>query len=245
MKKMIKVFAGFLSSIFMLISTTSLGQFPLEIHPLVGDFYVFTTYQKYRGIPYPSNGLYMVTEEGVVMIDTPWDTTQFQPILDSIAARHDKEVILTISTHWHEDRTGGVEFFKSKGISTYSSEHTAELCLENGVFPPEFTFRSDTTFTIGDYSISTFYPGHGHTIDNIVVWFEDEKILYGGCLIRSYETKGLGYTQEADLTSWPRAIETLQENYPKAKHIIPGHQGWSEGNSLDHTLNLFKDKPGG
>lgn len=34
---------------------------PLEIHPLTGDFYVFKTYNMYKDIRYPANGLYVVT----------------------------------------------------------------------------------------------------------------------------------------------------------------------------------------
>ncbi|HWY98299.1 MAG TPA: subclass B1 metallo-beta-lactamase, partial [Bacteroidia bacterium] len=53
----------------------------LKISHLTGDFYVYTTYKTLNGSPFPSNSMYLVTDSGVVMIDTPWDTTQFQPLM--------------------------------------------------------------------------------------------------------------------------------------------------------------------
>src|SRR5438270_2185540 len=84
----------------------------LEIIHLTGDFYVYTTYQVLGGKPYPSNSMYVVTSKGVVLIDTPWDSTEFQPLLDSIEIRHHKKAVLCISTHYHSDRTAGLAFYK-------------------------------------------------------------------------------------------------------------------------------------
>lgn len=62
----------------------------LKIESLAGDFYIYTTYNTYEDSKVPANGMYLVTRDGVVMFDTPWDTTQFQPLLDSILLRHQK-----------------------------------------------------------------------------------------------------------------------------------------------------------
>jgi metallo-beta-lactamase class B len=83
----------------------------LKITPLTGEFYVFTTFDSYKGNLVPANGMYLVTSDGVMMFDTPWDTTQFQPLLDSIKSRHHKNVVLCIATHFHEDRTGGLQYY--------------------------------------------------------------------------------------------------------------------------------------
>ncbi len=62
----------------------------LKISHLTGDFYIYTTYNTYQESQVPANGMYLVTNNGVVMFDTPWDTTQFQPLLDSIKLKHNK-----------------------------------------------------------------------------------------------------------------------------------------------------------
>jgi glyoxylase-like metal-dependent hydrolase (beta-lactamase superfamily II) len=150
----------------------------LKIFPLTGGFYVYVTYNTVDGVRFPSNSMYLVTEEGVVLFDTPWDSTQFQPLLDSIRARHGKNVILSISTHFHADRTAGVEYLKERGVKTYSSKMTYTLCTERNERRPEYFFKNDTTFNVGGYKFATYYPGEGHTMDNIVIWFERDKILW-------------------------------------------------------------------
>src|SRR6185503_661817 len=69
----------------------------LKITHLTGDFYVFTTWRDFKGTPFPANGLYVITDSGAVVIDTPWDTTQFQPLLDSIKAKHNQDVTMCIA----------------------------------------------------------------------------------------------------------------------------------------------------
>lgn len=212
----------------------------LEITPLTGNFYVYTTYNDVDGKPFPSNSMYLVTKEGIVLIDTPWDEKQFQPLLDRIQKRHHKKVILCIATHHHADRTAGLEYYKSKGIRTYTSQQTLQFCKKKKEKQAQFTFKKDTIFNVGGYKIQTFYPGKGHAPDNIVVWFEKDRILYGGCFVKSTESKNLGNLSDADLKAWPKSVKHVMNKFPKPAFIIPGHQSWSDSKSLQHTLNLLR-----
>ena len=103
----------------------------LKISPLTGDFYIYTTYNTYEESQVPANGMYLVTNDGVVMFDTPWDTTQFQPLLDSIQLKHNKRVVLCFATHWHSDKTAGLEYYRQQGIKTYTTALTDELSKKN------------------------------------------------------------------------------------------------------------------
>jgi glyoxylase-like metal-dependent hydrolase (beta-lactamase superfamily II) len=212
----------------------------LTISHLTGDFYVYTTYRSLSGTPYPSNSMYLVTCNGVVMLDTPWDTTQFQPLLDSIEKRHQKKVILCIATHFHDDRTAGLDFLRQKGIKTYTSKLTYELCKEHNEKQAEYYFTKDTTFKICNYSVQTYYPGEGHTKDNIVIWFDKDKILYGGCLVKSTESNGLGNIEDANIPAWSTSISNIMDRFSKPKYVIPGHLDWDNNKSLQHTLSLLK-----
>lgn len=191
---------------------------------------------------FPSNSMYLVSENGVVLFDTPWDTTQFQPLLDSISVKHNKQVVLTISTHYHDDRTAGLEFLKQNGIKTYSSKLTYDLCKEHNEKQAEFYFVNDTIFSIGNYKLETYFAGEGHTKDNIVIWFEKYKILYGGCLIKSTENRNLGNVADANIKEWTPTIKKVIKKYPKPKFVIPGHFSWTSNNGLKHTLKLLRQK---
>jgi metallo-beta-lactamase class B len=214
----------------------------LTISHLTADLYVYTTYRQLESGPFPSNSLYVITKAGVVMIDTPWDTTQFQPLLDSISRRHHKEVVLCIATHFHDDRTAGLEFLKQKGIATYSSKMTYELCALRNEKQAQHYFTNDTTFVVGGQRIHTYYPGKGHSADNTVIWFDKARVLYGGCLVKSTENQGLGNIADADLDAWMRSIRNVLKKYSKAKFVVPGHFDWSDRKSLQHTLKLLRDR---
>lgn len=214
----------------------------LTIQHLTDNFYVFTTYgDAGDGTMFPSNSMYLVTDEGVVLFDTPWDRGQLLPLLDTIQARHGKPVIMAIATHFHDDSTAGLEKLKQMGIKTYSSRMTYELCQQENNDEAEFFFWNDTTFHVGGYNIEAFYPGEGHTKDNIVLWVDAHKVLYGGCLIKSTENTSLGFVGDANLQEWPRTMQRLIAKYSKPKYVIPGHFGWENNDGLEHTLKLLQE----
>ena len=230
-----------LSFIFSL--TTIFGQteeVKLKISHLTGEFYIYTTYSTYEGNPVPANGMYFVTDDGIVLFDTPWDTTQFQPLLDSILLRYNKNVLLCIATHWHSDRTEGLEYYKQRGIKTYTTVLTDELSKKNNKKRAEFLIADDTIFNVGQISFEIYYPGQGHTTDNIIVWFNKEKILYGGCLIKGADAENLGYLGDANVVEYETTLKNVQKKCPAPKYIIISHSDWENINSLNHSIKLAK-----
>lgn len=229
---------GFLFSLTQIFAQTEATK--LKIAHLTGSFYIYTTYNTYSGNAVPANGMYLVTNNGVVMFDTPWDTTQFQPLLDSIKLKHNKNVIICIATHWHEDRTGGLEYYQQKGIKTYTTKLTDELSKKNGQKRAEYLIENDTIFNIEQYMFETYYPGQGHTIDNIVVWFKKEKILYGGCLIKGAEALDLGYLDDGNILEYETTLKKLKKKYPNPQFIIVSHHNWNNLKSLQHSIKMAK-----
>lgn len=213
----------------------------LKISPLTGDFYIYTTYNTYKESQIPANGMYLVTTNGVVMFDTPWDTTQFQALLDSIKLKHNKTVVMCFATHWHSDKTAGLEYYRQQGIKTYTTTLTDELSKKNNKKRAEFLMAKDTVFNTGQYTFETYYPGEGHTADNIVIWFKKEKILYGGCLIKGADDENLGYLGDANVTAYASSLQKVQKKCRKPKFIIIAHSDWKNINSLKHSLLMAKE----
>ncbi len=213
----------------------------LSITHLTGNFYVYITYNLYNKQYVPSNSMYLVTNKGVVMFDTPWDSTQYQPLLDSIQQRHHQPVVMSISTHFHADRTGGIDFLKRKGIKTWSSRQTYKLCQQKGEPQATYRFTQDTTFTVGNHHFNVFYPGAGHAPDNVVIWFDKEKVLYGGCFVKSTEATGLGNLSDANPAAWMTSMEKTIRAFPNPQYVIPGHDDWRNNQSPLHTLKLLRE----
>ncbi len=229
--------------VFVFVSHNGISQtaeVKLSISHLAGDFYIYTTYSTYEGERLPANGMYLITDDGVVLLDTPWDTTQFQPLLDSITARHNKNVVMCLATHWHSDRTEGLEYYKQKGIKTYTTRLTDEWSKKYDKKRAEFLLSTDTTFRIGQTSFEVYYPGEGHTADNIVVWFGATKILYGGCLIKGADAENLGYLGDANPLAYESTLRNVQRKYPAPNYIIISHSHWDNINSLKHSIKLAR-----
>ena len=238
MQRMRLISTLFISLLFFIHVFGQTADSSLKISHLTGDFYIFITYNLFQGSRTPANGMYLVTKDGVVMFDSPWDTTQFQPLLDSIKLRHHKNVVLCIATHFHDDRTGGLEYYKQQGIKTFTTRKTDDLSREKGKKRAEFLMDKDTVFSIGQYSFQTYFPGEGHTADNIVIWFEKEKILYGGCLIKTVDDTNLGNLGDANVKAYAPTIRNVQQKCKNPKYVIAGHGDNKSVKSLQHTLEM-------
>jgi metallo-beta-lactamase class B len=212
----------------------------LLIEHLSGNFYVYTTYNTYQDDKVRANGVYLVTKKGVVLFDTPWDTTQFQPLLDSIQLKHKKKVIMAFATHWHSDKTAGLEYYKQLGISTYTTQLTDELSKKNNAKRAEYLIAKDTAFKVDQYEFQTFYPGEGHTQDNIVIWFPKEKILLGGCLIKGAKDESLGFLGDGNTKEYANTLLKVQQKFSNPQFIITTHSDWRDINSLKNSIRMAK-----
>lgn len=231
------------ATVFLFYSFVSFSQNNdggLKITPLTKDFYLFTTYMPYSGNLVSAHGLYILTEEGALLIDSPWNPAYYQALLDSIEIKHDQKAIFCIATHSHEDRTGGINFYKKKGVRTFTSRKTDDISSSTGQARAEYIFEKDTLFDIGGKKFETYFAGEGHTKDNITIWFQNERILYGGCLIRSIDSKGLGYYAEGNVDEWDNTIKRLKRKFKRPNFIIPGHADWTSKKSLNHTLKIIR-----
>lgn len=234
MKKRLFLFLGSIIS----LNAFCQQQYPLKITPLSENLYVYVSYGTFGEQRYPANAMYMVTKKGVILFDTPWGKQYDQALLDSIRIRHHKKVIMCISTHFHDDRTGGLKYYHAKGIKTYTTHLTDSLCMIHQNNRAEFLIPEDTTFHVGGYTFQTYYPGPGHSMDNIVIWFPKQKVLYGGCLIKSVQDKDLGNLEDADVKAWGASLFRLHQKFPDPRYVIVGHHDWKNKNSIRHTMRM-------
>ncbi|HTX17780.1 MAG TPA: subclass B1 metallo-beta-lactamase [Bacteroidota bacterium] len=213
--------------------------FTIETTRIGDGFYVHTSRKILDGQIVPSNGLVAESEDGVIVVDTPWDTAQTSQLIDWIETHLRKKVICCIVTHSHEDRIGGIDAMLRRGIRVISTPLTADHARANGISSPEPILPNDTLLTWNGLSCECFYPGKGHTDDNIVVWFPGQKILFGGCLVKSSTAGNLGNTADADLAAWPASVLRVMAKFPDRQIVVPGHGSWKEKMGLEHTLDLL------
>ncbi len=188
-----------------------------------------------------SNAVVVEGTKRSILIDTPADDAQTKVVLDWAANTLRKPVEKLIVTHAHRDRIGGIHETNSRQIAAYAIPRTRVLARERGYEVPNNQLQLTDTVRIDGATVETFFPGHGHTEDNIVVWLPDAQILHGGCFVKDAAATNLGNLEEINPATWQHAVMKVQQKYPNPKLTIPGH-GEPGGNELlVHTGKLAHD----
>ncbi|WP_236648899.1 MULTISPECIES: subclass B1 metallo-beta-lactamase [Spirosoma] len=229
---------------YALVQAQAVPKPRLTVTPLNERVYVHVTYNVYQNSVVPSNGLIIKTNDGVVLVDTGWDsdgnTDNTEDLLRWVADSLHQPIRLCIVTHAHEDRVGGISALRKAGIRVVSTPLTAQKSVKLGYEAPEAVLSNDTTLNIGQEPIHCYFPGEGHTSDNIVVWLPNQQILHGGCFVKSVAAFGMGNVADANLNAWASSVRNVMNRFGSARIVVPGHDSWGDTQSLEHTLRLLE-----
>lgn len=231
----IVVFAVGLSNLLAQDATKGL----VEIRQIAENVFIHSSEQDVDGNLYSSNGLLVRTSEGFVLLDTPWNDEQTEYLLDKIDSKFGSRVVLAIITHSHDDRIGGIRTLIKRNITAVSSALTAQFATKAGFPSPKILDKTDTTIRIGDNSFEVFYPGPGHSRDNITVFVKNYNILFAGCFLKSLSANTIGNVSDADVAAWPASVAKLSAKYPKAAIIVPGHGPEGDSKIYSHTTKII------
>ena len=214
----------------------------IELFRLDGSFYIHTSWYEFPGFGRaPSNGLLLVKDDKALLIDTPNTNEQTAELHHFVRDSLHAEIKTVIVGHSHSDCVGGLQYLHDQGVQSVSGEKTKKICLAKNLPIPTVSFVDSLEFDFAGERIICRYFGGGHTIDNIVVYVPDSKILFGGCLIKSKSAGGLGYTGEAMLDEWEETLDKVRQAFPDARVVIPGHGAYGGSELLDHTAELVRE----
>ncbi|NUM79278.1 subclass B1 metallo-beta-lactamase [bacterium] len=214
----------------------------LVARPLVDNIWVHTSYKNLAGRPFPSNGLIVVTSGSVLIVDTAWGDSVTTQLIKWIRKKFNKPIRWIVSTHFHDDRLGGIMEAHREHVPVIAYYLTKQLAEKNKLTLPDAVFARDSTLSVDDTELQVFYPGAGHSPDNIVVYVAPSRVLFGGCLVKSAESTDLGFTGDAVIHEWPKAVDNVMKKFPDAMIVIPGHGEAGGIDLLTHTLDLLKEK---
>ncbi len=200
------------------------------------------SYRGFDGVLYPSHGVVVREGDHLVLLDAAWGADATKELLVWIDDNIGLPVARALSTHFHDDRTGGVAVLDAAGIDVWSHPMTQTLSAAAGnpVPPNALAALEAPGSTVQFGTLEVLYPGGGHADDNIMVWLPEQRILYGGCAVRELATDNLGNTADADLDYWPQAIRNAQAAYPETEIVIPGHGEPGGPELLEHMHELFR-----
>lgn len=188
-----------------------------------------------------SNGLIVVDRGRAFLIDTPMEESQTAELAGWI--KRNLKVRLTgfVPGHWHDDCVGGLAYLNRQGVKTYAGQRTNEILKSKGLPQAKADLADSAVLRVGDTELHCYYLGGGHSADNLVVWLPAEKILFGGCLLKDTSATGLGNTADAVSTDeWYKTVVRVDEKFPQAEIIVPGHGKTGGREILSHTKKLLE-----
>jgi len=125
------------------------------------------------------NVMFLVTGEGVVIIDAP--PAIGDKILTAISEVTNETIGYLIYSHSHKDHIGAAHIFQQQpDIEIVAQNETADILkMRNDPerLIPTATFVDNTTLTIGNKTIQLTYPGPYHQRGNIFVYVPEQKVL--------------------------------------------------------------------
>jgi len=135
-------------------------------------------------------------------------------------------------------RTRTVDFLKRQNRTDF--ERIIESYRSTPYKPPNLAvnLKRPVTFYIASQPVALYFPGAGHSLDNIVVYFNRKHVLFGGCLIKALNAQRLGNVDDGDVAAWPQSVRNVIARYPAVKTVIPGHGAAGDRSLLLHTVAL-------
>ena len=187
-----------------------------------------------------SNAGFVVTDEGVVVVDALGSPALAQELLAEIKRVTPQPVRYVIVTHYHADHIYGLQTFKAAGATVlahakgreYLNSETARQRLEASrvelapwISASTHLLEADrwldqphTDLKVGSYDFQISYVGPAHTPEDLVVFVPQLGVLFSGDLFFQGRIPFVG---QADSRLWIASLTRLMTYQPKL--VIPGH----------------------
>jgi glyoxylase-like metal-dependent hydrolase (beta-lactamase superfamily II) len=214
----------------------------LEVRHVAGPGYAIVG--ELGGRTYENHGLnatfgFVVTDTGVVLIDSGASKAGAALIEKAVASVTDKPVTHVINTGSQDHRWLGNGYFADKGAQVialartvdtqqrFASQHMEQLQTVlktrlDGTRPfhaPAPVDGNAAVLSIGGVDLHLRWLGDAHFPGDAVVWLPAEGVLYSGDLV--YVERLLGVLPWSDAAAWREAFGRMEALAPR--HIVPGH----------------------
>ncbi|MCB2042004.1 MAG: MBL fold metallo-hydrolase [Burkholderiaceae bacterium] len=200
-----------------------------------------------------SNAGFVVTEEGVVVVDALGSPALANELIAEIRRITPQPIRYVVVTHFHADHIYGLQAFKAAGAQIlghpsgreYLFSETAKLRLEASrqdlapwidaqtqlLGADRWLTDAQTELRLGSYLFQIRHVGPSHTPEDLVVFVPKAGVLFAGDLVFRGRIPFVG---QADSRQWIASLGGLIAFAPRV--MIPGHGGVSTDPMADLTL---------
>jgi glyoxylase-like metal-dependent hydrolase (beta-lactamase superfamily II) len=237
----------------------------LTVNKTSADNTTFPRIHNYASLPpAPVNSWIIESKNGVVVVDTQRQFSEAKNVL-KVVENINKPILGVIFTHPHPDHINGAAALLNGTINVpiYSTQSTYNV-LKNDT--GGYFALSKQLLPRNEYSIHQVLPnrivssGENITIDGITYHFEDlgigeaddmmviylpsQKLIFTGDIINNHMhpffAGAISPESRSHISEWIKQIEYLQQKYPDAKVLFPGHGPSGVAKTLlDEQLNYL------
>jgi glyoxylase-like metal-dependent hydrolase (beta-lactamase superfamily II) len=197
-----------------------------------------------------------VGEDGIVVVDD-----QYAPLADKIQAAlkgiTDKPVRFIINTHYHEDHTGGNDFFQ-KQAPIIAHDNVRKRLQEGGQAGnggslhmenkprasealPIITFDHDVTVHLNGEDIRALHFPAGHTDGDSVIYFPKSNVVHMGDDFVTYGFPFIDVDGGGSIDGMISGVEGAIAKLPADVKIIPGHGNVSTLDDVRAYVKMLKE----
>lgn len=199
-----------------------------------------------------SNAAFVLTREGVVVIDALGSPVLAEELLAAIARLTPLPVRHVIVTHFHADHVYGLQVFRERGAQivahaagqAYLHSETAALRLaasrtdlapwvneRTRLVPADRWLHGPETLQLGGIDFRLQPMGPAHTPEDVAVFLPQSGVLFSGDIVFRNRVPFVG---QADSARWIAALQELLALNPRL--IVPGHGPASSAAAEDLAL---------
>lgn len=186
-----------------------------------------------------SNAGFVVTGDGVVVIDALGTPALGQALIAAIRTVTDQPIKRVLVTHYHADHFYGLQAFKAIGADVWAhragreyiegEEGRARLEQRRRDLDPwvdantrlvgaDVWLEGDTSFRMGDITFELVYLGPAHAPDDMVIVVREDRVIYSGDILFIGRIPFVG---DADSKRWLITMEQLLAMKPGT--LVTGH----------------------
>ena len=193
-----------------------------------------------KGVEGRPNAGFVVTDDGVVVIDALASPRQGEQLLRSIRRVTDRPIRWLVLTHHHPDHHFGAVVLRKAGARVIAHPDKRTLASEGGedaliadwvrvvgldamrgfefADTPDRPVTGTDTLRLGGRTIVVSHPGAGHSPGDLIVWLPKERVLFAGDVLVE---DGVSMVVDGNSDELLRVLDTVSAL--SARAVVPGH----------------------